>query len=276
MMLPRLSRALSNSSKGFYPLTTTLHDGVCFVLRSRPRDGADDGRYGFVHGPPTGALTLTLANHPALPSRLDEETFEDLRAAYAHKATIAEDTVIDWRSGGGGQSFFEKLSERFGTRSRGPRQANVVFYLDEEAGRLISMELPLAESAEASHSLVYAPRGDTSRSAADGEPTVTLQSLPNTSREFSGTVTTRAVPASRVLGGWPVASLMSANRELRLLRPIIRKMWPDPVESLEFVRTVKGDVFEADDESKLIDVAPTDAEDLSIEVNGTKCNIVME
>ena len=69
---------------------------------------------------------------------------------------------------------------------------------------------------------------------------------------------------------------MSANRELRLLRPIIRKMWPDPVESLEFVRTVKGDVFEADDESKLIDVAPDDDEDLSIEVNGTKCNIVME
>ena len=276
MMLPRLSRALSNSSKGFYPLTTTLHDGVCFVLRSRPRDGADAGRYGFVHGPPTGALTLTLANHPALPSRLDEETFEDLRAAYAHKATVAEDTVIDWRSGGGDQSFFEKLSERFGTRSRGPRQANVVFYLDEEAGRLISMELPLAESAEASHSLVYAPRGDTSRSAADGEPTVTLQSLPNTSREFSGTVTTRAVPASRVLGGWPVASLMSANRELRLLRPIIRKMWPDPVESLEFVRTVKGDVFEADDESKLIDVAPDDDEDLSIVVNDVRCGVVME
>ena len=61
-----------------------------------------------------------------------------------------------------------------------------------------------------------------------------------------------------------------------LLRPIIRKIWPDPVESLEFVRTVKGDVFEADDESKLIDVAPTDDEDLSIEVNGKKCNIVME
>jgi len=274
MMLPRLSRALSNSSKGFYPLTTHLHDDVCFVLRSRPRDGADAGRYGFVHGPPTGALTLTLANHPALPSRLDEETFEDLRAAYAHKATVAEDTVIDWRSGGG-QSFFEKLSERFGTRSRGPRQANVVFYLDEEAGRLISMELPLDEGA-ASHSLVYAPRGDTSRSATDGEPTVTLQSLPNTSREFSGTVTTRAVPASRVLGGWPVASLMSASRELRLLRPIIRKMWPDPVEALEFVRTVKGDVFEADDESKLIDVAPTDDEDLCIAVNGKKCGIVME
>ena len=213
MMLPRLSRALSNSSKGFYPLTTNLHDGVCFVLRSLSRDGADDGRYGFVHGPPTGTLTLTLANHPALPPRLDEATFEDLRAVYAHKATVAEDTVIDWRSGGGDQSFFEKLSERFGTRSRGPRPANVVFYLDEEAGRLISMELPLAESAEASHSLVYAPRGDKS-----GEPTVTLQSLPNTSREFSGTVTTRAVPASRVLGGWPVASLMSANRELRLLR----------------------------------------------------------
>jgi len=271
----RLSRALSSSSsKGVYPLATTLHDGVCFVLRSRPRDGADDGRYGFVHGPPTGALTLTLANHPALPSRLDEETFEDLRAAYAHKATVAEDTVIDWRSGGG-QSFFEKLSERFGTRSRGPRQANVVFYLDEEAGRLISMELPLDEGA-ASHSLVYAPRGDTSRSATDGEPTVTLQSLPNTSREFSGTVTTRAVPASRVLGGWPVASLMSASRELRLLRPIIRKMWPDPVEALEFVRTVKGDVFEADDESKLIDVAPTDDEDLCIAVNGKKIGIVME
>lgn len=276
MMLPRLSRALSSSSKGYYPLTTHLHDGVCFVLRSRPRDGADAGRYGFVHGPSTGALTLTLANHPALPSRLDEATFEDLREAYARKATIAEDTVIDWRSGGGGQSFFEKLSERFGTRSRGPRQANVVFYLDEEAGRLISMELPLDESAEASHSLVYAQSGDTSRSAAPGKATVTLQSLPNTSREFSGTVTTRAVPASRVLGGWPVASLMSANRELRLLRPIIRKMWPDPVESLVFRRTVKGDVFEADDESKFIDVAPSDAEDLSIEVNGTACTIVME
>ena len=274
-MLRRLSRALSSSSKGFHPLTTHLHDGVCFVLRSRSRDGADAGRYGFVHGPPTGTLTLTLANHPALPPRLDEATFEDLRDAYAHKATVAEDTVIDWRSSGGGQSFFEKLSERFGTRSRGPRQANTVFYLDEEAGRLISMELPLDEGA-ASHSLVYAPRGDTSRSATDGEPTVTLQSLPNTSREFSGIVTTRAVPASRVLGGWPVASLMSANRELRLLRPIIRKMWPDPVESLEFMRTVKGDVFEADDESKLIDVAPTDDEDLSIEVNGTPCALVME
>ena len=124
------------------------------------------------------------------------------------------------------------------------------------------MELPLDESAASS--------------AADGEPTVTLQSLPNTSREFSGTATTRAVPASRVLGGWPVASLMSANRELRLLRPIIRKMWPDPVESLEFVRTVNGERFEADDESKLIDVAPSDAEDLSIEVNGTPCALVME
>ena len=275
-MLRRLSRALSSSSKGFFPLTTHLHDGVCFVLRSRPRDGADDGRYGFVHGPSTGALTLTLANHPALPSRLDEASYEDLRDAYAHKATVAEDTVIDWRSGGGGQSFFEKLSERFGTRSRGPRQANVVFYLDEEAGRLISMELPLAESAEASHSLVYTQSGDTSRSAAPGKATVTLQSLPNTSREFSGTVTTRAVPASRVLGGWPVASLMSANRELRLLRPIIRKMWPDPVEALEFVRTVKGDVFEADDESKLIDVAPDDDEDLSIVVNDVRCGVVME
>ena len=53
-------------------------------------------------------------------------------------------------------------------------------------------------------------------------------------------------------------------------------MWPDPVESLEFVRTVKGDVFEADDESKLIDVAPNDAEDLCIAVNGKKCGIVME
>ncbi len=270
MMLPRLSRALSNSSKGFYPLTTHLHDDVCFVLRSRPRDGADAGRYGFGPGPPTGALTLTLANHPALPSRLDEETFEDLRAVYAHKATVAEDTVIDWSSGGG-QSFFEKLSERFGTRSRGPRQANTVFYLDEEAGRLISMELPLDESAAS-----YAPRGDTSRSAADGEPTVTLQSLPNTSREFSGTVTTRVVPASRVLGGWPVASLMSANRELRLLRPIIRKMWPDPVESLEFRRMVKGETFEADDESPLVEVAPDDDEDLSIVVNDVRCGVVME
>jgi hypothetical protein len=275
MMLPRLSRALSSSSKGFYPLITHLHDGVCFVLRSRPRDGADDGRYGFVHGPPTGALTLTLANHPALPSRLDEASYEDLRNAYAHKATVAEDTVIDWRSGGGGQSFFEKLSERFGGRSRGPRQANVVFYLDEEAGRLISMELPLDEGI-ASHSLVYAPRGDKSRSATDGEPTVTLQSLPNTSREFSGIVTTRVVPANGVLGGWPVASLASANRELRLLRPIIRKMWPDPVESLEFVRTVNGEIFVADDESKLIDVAPDGEEDLSIEVNGTPCALVME
>ena len=119
-MLPRLSRALSSSSKGFYPLTTHLHDGVCFVLRSRPRDGADAGRYGFVHGPPTGALTLTLANHPALPPRLDEATFEDLRDAYAHKATVAEDTVIDWRSGGDGQSFFEKLSERFRHAKPGP------------------------------------------------------------------------------------------------------------------------------------------------------------
>ena len=69
---------------------------------------------------------------------------------------------------------------------------------------------------------------------------------------------------------------MSANRELRLLRPIIRKMWPDPVESLEFRRTVKGDVFEADDESKLIDVAPDGDEDLSIEVNNQRCALVME
>ncbi len=199
-----------------------------------------------------------------------------MRNAYAHKATVAEDTVIDWRSGGGGQSFFEKLSERFGTRSRGPRPANTVFYLDEEAGRLISMELPLAESAEASHSLVYAPRGDTSRSAADGEPTVTLQSLPNTSREFSGVVTTRVVPANSVLGGWPVASLVSANRELRLLRPIIRKMWPDPVESLEFRRTVNGETFAADDESPLVEVAPDDDEDLSIVVNDVRCGVVME
>ena len=274
-MLPRLSRALSSSSKGCYPLTTTLHDGVCFVLRSGPRYGADAGRYGFFHGPPTGALTLTLANHLALPSRLDEATFEDLRDAYAHKATVAEDTVIDWRSGGG-QSFFEKLSERFGGRSRGPRQANVVFYLDEEAGRLISMELPLDESAEARGSLVYAPRGDTSRSAADGEPTVTLQSLPNTSREFSGIVATRVVPANSVLGGWPVASLASANRELRLLRPIIRKMWPDPVESLEFMRTVNGETFAADDESPLVEVAPDDDEDLSIVVNDVRCGVVME
>ena len=53
-------------------------------------------------------------------------------------------------------------------------------------------------------------------------------------------------------------------------------MWPDPVESLEFVRTVKGDVFEADDESKLIDVAPDDDEDLSIEVNNQRCALVME
>ena len=111
---------------------------------------------------------------------------------------------------------------------------------------------------------------------AYGEPTVTLQSLPNTSREFSGTVTTRAVPASRVLGGWPVASLMSANRELRLLRPIIRKMWPDPVESLEFRRMVKGETFEADDESPLVEVAPDDDEDLSIVVNDVRCGVVME
>ena len=73
-----------------------------------------------------------------------------------------------------------------------------------------------------------------------------------------------------------MASLVSANHELRLLRPIIRKMWPDPVESLEFVRTVHGERFEADDESKLIDGAPSDAEDLSIEVNGTPCALVME
>ena len=53
-------------------------------------------------------------------------------------------------------------------------------------------------------------------------------------------------------------------------------MWPDPVESLEFVRTVKGDVFEADDESKFIDVAPNADENLCIEVNGTPCAIVME
>ena len=53
-------------------------------------------------------------------------------------------------------------------------------------------------------------------------------------------------------------------------------MWPDPVEALEFVRTVNGDVFEADDESKLIDVAPTDDEDLSIVVNDVRCGVVME
>ena len=53
-------------------------------------------------------------------------------------------------------------------------------------------------------------------------------------------------------------------------------MWPDPVESLEFVRTVKGKTFVANDESKFIDVAPSDAEDLSIEVNGTPCILEME
>ena len=53
-------------------------------------------------------------------------------------------------------------------------------------------------------------------------------------------------------------------------------MWPDHVESLEFVRTVNGEIFVADDESKLIDVAPDGEEDLSIEVNGTPCALVME
>ena len=52
-------------------------------------------------------------------------------------------------------------------------------------------------------------------------------------------------------------------------------MWPDPVEALVFRRTVNGDVFEAD-ESKLIDVAPTDDEDLSIVVNDVRCGVVME
>ena len=47
---------------------------------------------------------------------------------------------------------------------------------------------------------------------------------------------------------------------------VIRKMWPDPIESLEFMRTVNGETLKADDESKLIDVAPTYDEDLSIEV----------
>ena len=53
-------------------------------------------------------------------------------------------------------------------------------------------------------------------------------------------------------------------------------MWPDPVESLEFVRTVKGDVFEADDESPLVEVAPDEDEDLSIVVNDVRCGVVME
>ena len=53
-------------------------------------------------------------------------------------------------------------------------------------------------------------------------------------------------------------------------------MWPDPVESLEFVRTVNGERFEADDESPLVEVAPDGDEDLSIEVNGTPCALVME
>ena len=72
-----------------------------------------------------------------------------------------------------------------------------------------------------------------------------------------------------------MASLVSANRELKLLRPIIRKMWPDPVESLEFVRTVNGETFAAD-ESPLVEVAPDDDEDLSIVVNDVRCGVVME
>ena len=49
-----------------------------------------------------------------------------------------------------------------------------------------------------------------------------------------------------------------------------------PVEALEFVRTVKGDVFEADDESKLIAVGRDGDEDLSIVVNDVRCGVVME
>ncbi len=53
MMLPRLSRALSNSSKGFFPLTTHLHDGVCFVLR-----------IALVTGPKTAATDSFTALRP--------------------------------------------------------------------------------------------------------------------------------------------------------------------------------------------------------------------
>ena len=53
-------------------------------------------------------------------------------------------------------------------------------------------------------------------------------------------------------------------------------MWPDPVESLEFMRTVNGETFAADDESPLVEVAPTDDEDLSIVVNDVRCGVVME
>ena len=53
-------------------------------------------------------------------------------------------------------------------------------------------------------------------------------------------------------------------------------MWPDPVESLEFTRTVNGETFAADDEAPLVEVAPNDDEDLSIVVNDVRCGVVME
>ena len=73
-----------------------------------------------------------------------------------------------------------------------------------------------------------------------------------------------------------MTDLVSAHRELRLLRPQIRKMWPDPIESLEFVRTVRGETFTADDESLLKGVAPDTDDDLAIVVNGETCGFVME
>lgn len=199
-MLRRLRRAFTAGSGGGHPLTTQQHDGVCFVLRSQTLDVV-------IPYLPSPKLSLTLANHPALPASLDEESFAELRAAYARKATVAEDPVIDWlEKGGGGESFWEsgrrpqsflegrvllleKLEERVGGRARTQRTANVVFYADEAAGRLISMELPRGEERRFETFRIF------------GEGLVTLQTLPNTHMDFSVEVVTRKVPADRVVAG---------------------------------------------------------------------------
>jgi hypothetical protein len=184
---------------------------------------------------------------------------------------------MDWPSAGP-RTFWEVVEEALGRRMV-ERRANVVFFLDAAAGRLVRMELPLGGGADAAgRPLTYAPRGAASRSAAAGEEVVTLQTLPNTSRQFGGMVATRAVPASRVVGGWPTCGLVSAERALRLLRPQIRSMWPEPVEAIRFVRTLRatGEEFEADDEAALVDVAPDSEEDLAIVVNGTRCAVVFD
>ena len=154
MMLRRLRRAFTAGSGGGHPLTTQQHDGVCFVLRSQTLDVV-------IPYLPSPKLSLTLANHPALPASLDE----------------------------GRVLLLEKLEERVGGRARTQRTANVVFYADEAAGRLISMELPRGEERRFETFRIF------------GEGLVTLQTLPNTHMDFSVEVVTRKVPADRVVAG---------------------------------------------------------------------------